>query len=116
MELKVRVAMETVPGCQHETSLEHALCGNGWLLQAYCRTFQGQVPVCRSSVIHQSNARKDSCDYGGVERIWAADDGGVGTGWVPSCCDDARSCTARKTRRSNCRKWCGWKHRRARIG
>ena len=37
--------MKTMPGCQHETSFEHALCGNGWLLQAYCRTFDEAVPV-----------------------------------------------------------------------
>jgi NAD(P)-dependent dehydrogenase (short-subunit alcohol dehydrogenase family) len=45
MKLKIRIAMQTMPGCQHETSFEHALCGNGWLLQAYCRTFQQAVPV-----------------------------------------------------------------------
>ena len=45
MKLKIGVPMETVPGCQHETSFEHALCGNGRLLQGYYRTFQGPVPV-----------------------------------------------------------------------
>lgn len=28
-------------------SFEHALCGNGWLLQTYCRTFEEAVPVPR---------------------------------------------------------------------
>ena len=45
MKLKIQVPMETVPSCQHETSFEHALCGNGWLLQRYCRTFHEAVPV-----------------------------------------------------------------------
>src|SRR5262252_18392 len=45
MKLKVRSAMETMPGCQHETLLRACALRQQTALQAYCRTFEEAVPV-----------------------------------------------------------------------